>query len=225
MSKVVSIKDEILRADITPIELQTIADQKVAEIFEKIKNQSEKIDAAKNAATNAQNYERPNLLKRIIPSCIGGSADAGKKIDKVATALSATIMAVGSLNELVQESIHFTCTSIQFAQVMHQAMSHMMVKGFKDSNGNLQKLTGNSKQFAEGILAAAQDFVTKQANAEMAQANLQVRLDEESKIISVQSQRLDELQTSLQRSMRLVLIFCILSLTISVAAIALTYFH
>lgn len=195
MNELILNKDEITRPGVTPSQLQAIADAEAARILEKIKEQSDKIDSAKDAAVRAKNYERPNLIRRNLPSFLGGKSDGGEKVDKVASAVVRTNEAVAGLGDLVQESIKFTCTSVRFAQVMHKTMAYMMVNGFKDTNGNLQKLSGSSQEFAEEILSAAEDFVVKQAAVEEKQAELDLLHRQQQEINESNIEQLSELRT------------------------------
>jgi hypothetical protein len=187
MSQLLLNHDDIMRDDISPRELQALAEAKAAYILEKISAQANNIARANQEAKDAQNHKRPWYKSLSGPS----------KVDKVANALVKTNDAVSGLNDLVQESVRFTCTSIQFAQVMHKTMAYMMVNGFKDSNGNIQSLSESSQEFVELILNEAEDFVRKQRIVEARQAELQdkLRLQEEKEL--EYSRRIDVLEEAL----------------------------
>ena len=139
---------EIIRSDIGPGELQAIAEKSAASILLKIKEREKSIRTAEDAAKNAAKIETGFF--RI------GKTD--EKVDATANALIMTNAALAEMNDLIQESIKFTCTSIQFAQVMHKTMAHLMVSGFKDANGNIQQLAGESKEFVQLIFCHRLSF-------------------------------------------------------------------
>ncbi len=180
-----------IRSDLGPSELQAIAEKSATSILLKIKKREKSILAAKRAAANAAKIE--TAIWRV------GNTD--KKIDATANALLMTNSALAEMNDLVQESIKFTCTSIQFAQVMHKTMAHLMVSGFKDANGNIQQLAGESKEFVELILNEADDFVSKQLAFEEMHAELQTKLNQKDQIDAEQTRRLEELKSLLDRKM------------------------
>lgn len=179
--------EEIIRADMSPQQLQAIAEQKAASILAKIKDHEEKIQSAKKSANDANN----------IKTDFWRFGNTGKKVDATATALVETNEALKEVNDLIQESIKLTCTSIQFAQVMHKTMAHMMVNGFRDASGNIQKLAGESQDFVQLILDGAEDFVKKQLIVEQKQAALEIWKEQKDTIDAEQSRRLEELQTLL----------------------------
>jgi len=187
MSELLLDRDDVFREGITPLELQAIAEKKSAYILEKIQSQSKNIESAKKFADEAKEY------KRVWYKPFAGDS----KTDKVADALVQTNAAMSGLSDLIQESVRFTCVSIQFAQVMHKTMAYMMVNGFKDSNGNQQKLAASSQEFVEEILNAAEDFVAAQLLAEKKQAEIKTRLDQKDEIDANQSRQLEELETLL----------------------------
>ena len=67
---------------------------------------------------------------------------------------------------LIQESVKFTCTSVDLAQCMQSAMAVMMAKGFKDRDGNFHELDHNTQEFALYIMSQAESFVENQAEYE-----------------------------------------------------------
>lgn len=179
----------ISRTDVDPGELQAIAEKSAAAILLKIKEHKENIDSAKTDAEKAASI-KTGLLRF-------GKTDA--KVNATAEALIKTNSALVKMNDLIQESIKFTCTSVQFAQVMHKAMAHLMLTGFKDSNGNIQKLAGESREFAQLIIDEAEDFVSKQRAYEENHAELQSRLSQKDQTDAEQSRRLDEFQSFIEK--------------------------
>ena len=179
-----------IRSDIGPGELQAIAEKSATSILLRIKEREKSILAAKDAAASAARIK--TAFWRI------GKTD--QKVDATANALLKTNTALAEMNDIVQESIKFTCTSIQFAQVMHKTMAHLMVSGFKDANGNIQQLAGESKEFVELILEEADDFVSKQLAFEEKHAELQTRLNQKDQIDEEQTLRLEKLELLLDHN-------------------------
>lgn len=177
----------IIRSDIDPGELHAIAEKSAKSILLKIKEREKSIREAEVSAKRAANI-KTGVFKF-------GKTD--EKLDATANALVKTNAALTEMNDLIQESIKFTCTSIQFAQVMHKTMAHLMVSGFTDAHGNIQQLAGESKEFVQLILDEAEDFVSKQLAFEERHTELQVRLNQKEKIDAEQTRRLVELQSLL----------------------------
>jgi hypothetical protein len=177
-----TLKNELMRTDIAPHELQKLAEDKSVEILQKINTTTERIAEAKQEA---------DLAKAMKSGWLGKTR---KKTDATANAVVATNAALSEMNNLVQESIRFTCSSIQFAQVMHKTMAYMMVNGFKDTSGQITQLSSESQGAVQLILDEADDFVTKQLAVEEKQAEMHRKLDEKNKIDEDQNQRLDKLK-------------------------------
>jgi hypothetical protein len=181
-NKLIIEKKKTLIESGSPEDLQALAERKATEILQKIGETNARIAEAKEEADSAKAMKS------------GWFGKTGKKADATANAVVATNAALSEMNNLIQESVRFTCASIQFAQVMHKTMSYMMVKGFRDNDGNVKKLAGDSKKFAQQILDEADNFVQKQLKVENKQAELMAKLKEKDKIDREQSYRLENLQ-------------------------------
>jgi hypothetical protein len=179
------LKNELTRTDIAPHELQKLAEDKSVEILEKINTTVKRIAEAKQEA---------DLAKAMKSGWFGKTR---KKTDATANAVVATNAALSEMNNLLQESIRFTCSSIQFAKIMYKTMAYMMVNGFKDTNGQITQLSSDSKEAVQLILNEANDFVTKQLDVEEKQAEMNRRLDEKDKIDRERSEKLEELKNLL----------------------------
>lgn len=191
MSELALDRDVIHRPNITNEELEAIAEQKAAYILEKINSQSKKIDEAKAAAHRLKNQENPGVLKRIF------SNDHHQIMKDAVIAQSSAIV---ELNDLVKESVNFACASIQFAQIMHKKLASMMANGFKDVNGNLQKLAGSSAQFAEEILTNVEDHVDRLSAVEKTQAELQASLRSHKEEILTAVEKLAIMHSTAEKS-------------------------
>ena len=158
-------KNEIVRPDITLDELKIIAEKKASFILQKISDSDERIKKAKEAGKGAQNMKT------------GWFGRTSRKTDAVADGLVMTNEAVAEMNDLIQESIRFTCTSIQFAQIMQKVISDMMVSGFRDSNNNVQKMSESAKRAVQIVWNDTDDFVRKQLAVEKAHNEIRSRVD------------------------------------------------
>jgi hypothetical protein len=170
------------REDLSPKKLKEIAEIKSAEILLKIDESTRKITEAKENAVFAKEMKA------------GPFGKTKKKLDAISSAMVMTTDALAQMNNLIQESIHFTCSSVKFAQVMHKTMAHMMVNGFKDANGNIQRLSDDSKEAVNEIIEEAEDFVRKQLEVERKQTSLENKLNEKSKVDSEQDMKIESLQ-------------------------------
>jgi hypothetical protein len=177
-----TFKNELTRTDITPSELQKLAENKSVEILQKINATTERIAEAKQEAESARDMKT------------GWFGKTEKKATATANAVVVTNVALAEMNNLVQESIRFTCSSIQFAQVMHKTMAFMMVNGFKGTDGRIIELSRDSQEAVQSILDEADDFVTKQLKVEMKQEEMHQRLDKKDKFDEEQNQRLEKLK-------------------------------
>jgi hypothetical protein len=183
----------VVLENMTVEQLQRYAEQKSSEILLKIENSSKRIKESEDAAEKAKELKS------------GWFGKTGKKTDQIAKGLFLTNAAVVEMNNLLQESIRFTCTSVQFAQVMHKTMASMVVSGFKDSNGNIHELDSSTQEFAQHILDEADDFTKKQLAVEKEQA--------------VQNSQLLEIKSKLDNVKRQKILLSVISLIISVLAL------
>lgn len=184
--------NDVLRKDITHQELAELAERKSAEILQKIKETTERIAAAQQEAKKAKEMTAGGL-----GNIFGGKTR--KKLTATANGLVATNAALATMNDLLQESIRFTCVSLQFAQVVNKTMSHMMASGFKDASGLVTRLSDDSKEFAQMILDETEDFVRKQMAVEAQQAELKARIDDTARVNEEQTERLNELAAQLEK--------------------------
>jgi len=140
-----------------------------------IKDAKQKADAAKDVKTGLFH--------------VGGTR---KKATMTVDALTDTNMSVATLATIQQETILFVCSSVRFARAMHETMAAMMVRGFQDSNGNVQTLDENTQQFAQHILNAADDFTRKQGIVEARQDAQDARIVKVEGTVEENLRRLSE---------------------------------
>jgi hypothetical protein len=195
-----TFRNELMRTDIAPAELQKLAEKKSVEIFQKIKASAERIAEAKELAEEAKNAKgsKAGTIAGAVFFGIPGlifarkNSARAKKLDLTTDGLLKTNEAIAEMNNLIQESIGFTCVSIQVAQIMHKTMTNMMVNGFRDTDGQITRLSSECKEAVQSILDEADDFVKKQRAVEEAQAEMHGRLHEQEKKQAEMYRRLDE---------------------------------
>ena len=115
-----------------------------------------------------------------------------KKTDVTADAVIATNEAIGEMNELLQECIHFTCLSMSFAQAMSKHMSALIVKGFENRDGEFIKLSSDSEEQAKYIVQQAEAFAKNQLKVEMKQVAQDSKIENLADKISENENRLNE---------------------------------
>lgn len=164
----------------SPAQLETFAEEKSKFILEKIELSTQKITDAKDAAEDAANMKSGWLGK------------TKRKADATADAVIATNEAIGEMNELLQESIRFTCLSLSFAQAMSKHMSALIVKGFKNRDGEFIKLSSDSEEQAMYIVQQAEAFAKNQLEVEMKQEAQDTKIENLSDKVSETEIRLNE---------------------------------
>ncbi len=198
MSKELQISSKKL-GQMSQKELEKFAEEKSKIILEKIELSTQKISDAKDKAEIAKNMKT------------GLFGKTKKKANATADAVIITNEAVAEMNELLQESIRFTCLSLSFAQAMSKHMSALIVSGFKNRDGEFVKLSADSEEQALYIVQQAEAFAKNQLEVEMKQAaqdskigtladkvsRNESRLNEKDKIDAEQTQRLEELDAML----------------------------
>lgn len=161
-------------------QLEAFAEEKSKFILEKIELSTQKITAAKEAAEDAANMKS------------GWFGRTKKKADATADAVIATNEAIGEMNELLQESIRFTCLSLSFAQAMSKHMSALIVKGFENRDGEFIKLSSDSEEQAMYIVQQADAFAKNQLEVEMKQASQDSKIENLADKVSENENRLNE---------------------------------
>lgn len=161
-------------------QLEAFAEEKSKFILEKIELSTQKITDAKEAAEDAANMKS------------GWFARTKKKADATADAVIATNEAIGEMNELLQESIRFTCLSLSFAQAMSKHMSALIVKGFENRDGEFIKLSSDSEEQAMYIVQQAEAFAKNQLEVEMKQASQDSKIENLADKVSENENRLNE---------------------------------
>lgn len=144
-------------------ELSSLADQKAQEIFENISKIQEKIEYAKTLTAEAK--KAGTDLGSFVFGLFG-KTKTEKQTELNTKAISQHNEALEEMNNLIQESVFLTKGSMFFAKKMVEAMSLMMVGGFKDKDGKIIELSEEQKKHANIILQEAKNFVKQQMELE-----------------------------------------------------------
>lgn len=191
--------DEMTLAKMTPEELRDYAEKKSRYILSKIEAAGDKVQKAKEAADFAKNDDNFHWWNK-----------QAKKIDAHSDALVCINEAIAELNDLVRESIDFSCTTPAFAQVMYDNMDRMLADGFQDADGNFVKLSGNAEMQAGYVLMQTKLFTQQQMKYLEEQSvqdkeisSLKTELGHKTKIDKVQDSRLVELEKSMSEKDRI----------------------
>lgn len=164
----------------TPSQLEIFAEDKSKSILEKIEESTKKINDAKDKAKKASEKK------------CGWFGKTKEKVDANAKAIIATNEAIREMNELLQESIIFSCLSISFAQAMSKHMSALIVKGFENRDGEFIKLSSDSEKQAMYIVQQAEAFAKNQLEVEMKQASQDSKIENLADKVSENENRLNE---------------------------------
>lgn len=182
--------DEKTLTQMSSDQLREYAEKKSKYILSKIEAAGEKIQKAKDAAEFAKNDDNFHWWNK-----------QSKKIDAHSDALVCINEAIAELNNLVRESIDFSCTTPAFAQIMTENLDKMLKEGFLDSNGELVKLSEDSEMQAGYILIQTKLFTQQQKKYQHEQSiqdeeisSLKTELVHKTKIDRIQDSRLVELE-------------------------------
>ena len=132
--------------------LQALAETRAVDILTQINIANERIKEAKGEAERANQMESGGLF----------GVKTKNKVDVQGKALVKTNEAVAELNTLIQHSIAYMKTSIQFSVVMCKTMTHMMQNGFRDRDGQIRKLTNDSNKSVRLIIDEIDNFAKQQ---------------------------------------------------------------
>lgn len=148
--------------------------------MEKIELSTKKITDAKEAAETADNMKSSWFGK------------TRKKADATANAVIATNEAVAEMNELLQESIRFTCLSLSFAQAMSKHLFILIVEGFKNRDNEFIKLSSDSEEQAMYIVQQSEAFAKNQLEVKNKQVAQDSKIDNITDKVFDNINRLDE---------------------------------
>lgn len=132
--ELMTLENEIKQADSKQIKL--MAEESARSIAESLEECSYNIQQAKEDADYANNI-KTGLFR---------FGSTRRKANATANAVVSTNKAIAQMNDLIQETIKFTCISLAFAKEMNNAMASIVAKGFEDNNGNMRQLSNKSKE-------------------------------------------------------------------------------
>jgi urease accessory protein UreF len=158
-----------------------LAEVKSKEILVKIAELSERIEDAKAESRDASEI-KIRFWER-----------SRKKVDATSRALCKTNETISEMNELIQASIAFTCSSFHLASAMVQVMSIMVTDGFENTNGELIRLSKTGASFAEMILSDAKNYVEQRAADEARLRQQDEKIVEITQINAIQDQKIEKL--------------------------------
>ncbi|MEO9655500.1 hypothetical protein [Marinomonas sp.] len=189
--------DDLILAEELPIAISDHsiienAKSKAIEIYEHIERVSQRIQEAKTDAEYAQNMK------------VGFFGKTGKKATATSNALVRTNEAIAEMNDLIQEAIIFTKSSIEYSTIMMQAMSKMVEHGFKNANGEIIELNESGEEFAEIILSQADEYTNRHLQLVELQKEQKLGLDNVQKISDLKdaelTQQISELRNQSDQS-------------------------
>lgn len=167
--------------------LKALAQKKSTEITRRIQAVSEKISDSKDMASRAADMKIGGFM-----DMFGGKTR--KKADATADGLLRTNEAMTEMNDLIQESIKFSCTSFALSSIMLKEMSMIIENGFKDSNGEIVKTNKNCTKFVNVLIGEIDRFT----QAEKRQVEQEEKLKAVSELSDANDARHDEEIETLQ---------------------------
>jgi predicted RNase H-like nuclease (RuvC/YqgF family) len=111
-------------------------------------------------------------------------------VNATSEALVQTNKALVEMNNVVQESIKFTCVSYAFAEIMRDTLQIMIAKGFKNTDGRLVKLNDNGREAAELVLQETESFARRQREQEAQLTNLKSDITQNAENISKNAEKI-----------------------------------
>jgi len=147
-SDLIVLQNKLQNAHLSEKMIDELAKQNSMKILEKIYNCTEKIEEAKVVADEANNMK------------IGWFGyGTKKKINATSNALVQQSRAIEEMNNLMQESIKFTCLSHAYSIAMRDVMLEMINNGFKNSNDQLVRLNKNGKTHASLLIQHIENHI------------------------------------------------------------------
>ena len=182
-------------------QLKVLVEKTTENIFSNIVRITEKIEKSKQLVKDAENA-KGNFL---------GFGKTAKRTELNTKAISQQNEALVEINVLIKESVTLTCCSIFFKKNMVEAMSIMMVSGFKDVDGNTTILSDEQQKHAQVILQQAKNFVEHQTEYEARQEKqeidiktLQGDMREKDSLDEQQSQDISENRENILKNQQII---------------------
>lgn len=164
-------------------------------IFVRINELTKSIDEAKALSKQAE-----NVKSDWIPRFLGGESATDKRSKLNARVNNQQNKAMSEMNDLIQGCIALTQCSILFAKHMVEEMSIIMVKGFKDKDGDITRISDSTKEQAQILLTQAQSGLERQRKIE-SNAN---EISQNKSAISQNRQIIDENRKLIEQNQELI---------------------
>lgn len=164
-------------------------------IFVRINELTKSIDEAKALSKQAE-----NVKSDWTPRFLGGESATDKRSKLNARVNNQQNKAMSEMNDLIQGCIALTQCSIFFAECMVEEMSIIMVKGFKDKDGDIISLSDSTKEQAQILLTQAQSGLERQRKIE-SNAN---EISQNKSAISQNRQIIDENRKLIEQNQELI---------------------
>ena len=170
-------------------------------IVEKIHSISQDIQEAQDLNDQASTMEIKGDLKNKLSFGFIGKSKTDKLNDKQNLSNKAQAKqskAILHMNELIQESIKFTCCSMVFANRMVEYLSHFVLKGFKDKDGYLINLNNKATEMVEHMMSSIQKGIDREMRVDKKMASIGERLDAKDKLDEQQNKDIEDLQKKVE---------------------------
>lgn len=167
-------------------------------IFVRINELTKSIDEAKALSKQAENVKSD--LKNMLSFGMAGESATDKRSKLNARVNNQQNKAMSEMNDLIQGCIALTQCSILFAKHMVEEMSIIMVKGFKDKDGDIISLSDSTKEQAQILLTQAQSGLERQRKIE-SNAN---EISQNKSAISQNRQIIDENRKLIEQNQELI---------------------
>ena len=164
-------------------------------IFVRINELTKSIDEAKALSKQAENVKSDWR-----PKFFGGESATDKRSKLNARVNNQQNKAMSEMNDLIQGCIALTQCSIFFAECMVEEMSIIMVKGFKDKDGDITRISDSTKEQAQILLTQAQSGLERQRKIE-SNAN---EISQNKSAISQNRQIIDENRKLIEQNQELI---------------------
>jgi hypothetical protein len=213
-------------------ELTKIAEQKTSEIFNRIEYLTSRLEEAKKRAQEVKQMKT-------------GLFSTDKKVN-ASTELQVLQTDINiEMNDLIQESIRFTASSVMLAQAMYQNMNYSLLHGFKNTEGEILTLNDYGKKAIKAIMDDIDTIVKNEVNNIKRQASNEKK--QQKKLIEMENKHIlytaksekkqknlekklrefkkqdDNLINEIQRKIFIHRILIIISLLISISSIVMRF--
>ena len=179
-------------------DLNKYAKKIAKKIVEKIHSISQDIQEAQDLNDQASKME----TKGDFFSFIGIGKSQVDKLDekqnlsnKAQTKQSKAIL---HMNDLIQESVKFTCCSMALSNRMVEYLGHFLLEGLKDKDGHLINLGSKATKMVEHMMTSIRQGIDRDIKVDSKMASISERLDEKDELDEQQSRDIKDLQEKVE---------------------------